>query len=63
LDGENCGSKLAEYADKRVKRSKVEIADALQGETNSEYMYELRDCYEFIIVRIKCNNFPKSLYR
>ena len=46
LDGENCGSKLAEYADKRVKRSKVEIADALQGETNSEYMYELRDCYE-----------------
>ena len=34
------------FADKRVKRSKVEIAHALQGETNSEYMYELGNCYE-----------------
>lgn len=46
LSGETSGEKLAEYCDKRVKRSKAEIADALQGKINSEYLHELSDCYD-----------------
>jgi len=46
LSGETLGEKLAEYCDKRVKRSKEEIADALQGKINAEYLHELSDCYD-----------------
>jgi transposase len=33
-------------ADKRVRKSKSEIADALQGNYQDELMYELKQCYE-----------------
>jgi transposase len=46
LAGETSGEKLAQFCDNRVKRSKEEIADALQGKINHEYLHELRDCYD-----------------
>lgn len=58
LAGETSGEKLAEYCDKRVKRSKEEIADALQGKTNPELLHELSDCFDiylFIQEKIKRN--------
>lgn len=57
LNGIYQGEVLAQYADKRVRRSREEIADALQGAANSEYMYELRDCYDlFKILQSKIRN-------
>ena len=58
LNGETSGEKLAEYCDKRVKKSKEEIADALQGKVNVELMHELSDCfdiYNFLQEKIKAN--------
>ena len=58
LARETSGEKLAEYCDKRVKRSKEEIADALQGEINPELLHELSDCfniYLFLQEKIKSN--------
>lgn len=46
LAGETSGEKLSECCDKRVKKSKEEIADALQGKINAEYLHELSDCYD-----------------
>lgn len=62
LNGIYQGEELAKFADKRVKRSKEEIADALQGEANPEYMYELRDCYDlFKILKSKIQNVDNEI--
>lgn len=56
LNGVHCGEELAQFANNKVRKNKAEIADALQGEANSEYMYELQDCYDlfnFTQVKIK----------
>jgi hypothetical protein len=46
LDGERDGAKLSMYANSRVKKSKEEIADALQGNFHKEILVELRDNYD-----------------
>ncbi|QYS88464.1 transposase [Flavobacterium davisii] len=57
LSGETSGEKLAEYCDKRVKKSKEEIADALQGKINNEYLHELSDCYDiYRLIQDKIKN-------
>lgn len=43
LDGERSGETLSRLAHNRVKRSKQEIADALQGDWKEEQLYILRD--------------------
>jgi len=56
LAGELRGEVLASLCSKRVKKSRQEIADALQGHMNHFLMYELRDCYDmyqFIQQKIK----------
>ena len=58
LEGETSGEKLAGYCDNRVKRSKEEIADALQGKINAELLHELSDCFDiylFLQEKIKSN--------
>lgn len=49
LEGETSGEKLAQYCDNRVKKSKEEIADALQGKINPELLHELSDCYDIYL--------------
>jgi transposase len=59
LEGETSGEKLAQYCDNRVKKSKEEIADALQGKINPELLHELSDCYDiylYIQEKIKKNS-------
>ncbi|WP_281635475.1 IS110 family transposase [Flavobacterium marginilacus] len=59
LSGETSGEKLAENCDKPVKKSKEEIADALQGKINPELLHELSDCFDiylFIQEKIKKNS-------
>lgn len=46
LRGERDGEILSGLTDRRVKKSKEEIADALQGHWSEEYLYELKDCFE-----------------
>ena len=46
LEGERDGNKLAELADRRVKKSKEEIAKALTGNWRDEYIFGLRQSYE-----------------
>lgn len=46
LNGERDGKALSLLADARVKKSKEEIADALQGHWEDELLYELEDCYQ-----------------
>ena len=46
LKGERNGNALSLLADKRVRKTKQEIADALQGQWNNELLYELSDCYD-----------------
>jgi transposase len=46
LQGERNGEKLAQLADERVKKSKQEINRALQGQWQTELLYELKDCYD-----------------
>lgn len=47
LQGETDSKTLANLADGRVRKSKKEIADALQGHWEKEdLLYELRDCYD-----------------
>lgn len=54
------GASLSKLADRRVKKSKKEITDALQGQWSEEYLYELKDCleiYEILQDKIKkCDN-------
>jgi|WetSurMetagenome_2_1015567.scaffolds.fasta_scaffold134228_1 transposase len=46
LSGEQDGNKLSQLADNRFRKSKKEIAEALQGHDNDELMFELEDCYD-----------------
>jgi transposase len=45
LSGELNGDKLSLLADARVRKSKKDISDALQGNYNDELMFELKQCY------------------
>jgi transposase len=59
LEGETSGEKLAQYCDNRVKKSKEEIADALQGKINPELLHELSNCFDiylFLQEKIKNNS-------
>lgn len=46
LEGERDGERLSQLADPRIKKSKEEIAQALQGHWSEELLYELQDCYQ-----------------
>lgn len=46
LEGERNGKNLSQLADARVKKSKQQIAEALQGHWSDELLYELQDCYQ-----------------
>ncbi|MCK5537776.1 MAG: IS110 family transposase [Bacteroidales bacterium] len=46
LEGERNGTKLAGLADRRVKKSKEEIAKALTGNWRDEYIFGLRQSYD-----------------
>ena len=46
LGGERNGKTLSQLADARVKKSRAEIAEALQGHWDEELLYELEDCYQ-----------------
>lgn len=62
LGGELRGSELAKLCNKLVKKSKEEIADALQGHMNHSLMYELRDCYEmYKFLQKKIQNIDKEI--
>lgn len=50
IKGERDGTKLANLADGRVRKSKEEIANALQGHWNEELLFELEDCYDLFKV-------------
>jgi len=52
LKGERDAKKLADLADWRVKKSKEEIAKALTGDWRDEYVFELKQSFEFSIVSI-----------
>lgn len=45
LKGERSGAKMAQLTDGRIKRSREEIAEALQGQWSNEELYILEDCY------------------
>lgn len=62
LNGVYNGQELAQLADTRVKKSKKEIADALQGNAHPEYLYELRDCYElYNFIKLKIENIDMEI--
>jgi len=46
LQGSRSGEELSLLADGRVRKSKQEIAKALEGHWREEFLFELRDCYE-----------------
>ena len=57
LSGERNGNALAQLADNRVRKSKAQITDALQGQWSDEHIYELQDCfelYELLQTKIQC---------
>ena len=47
LSGQSDPLYLACIADRRVKKSKTEIADSLQGEWRDELLFELQSCLQF----------------
>ncbi len=62
LQGERNGDKLAKLSDPRVRKSKEEIAKALQGQWSEEYLYELKDCFElYKILQEKIQNCDKQI--
>lgn len=62
LNGERDGYKLAMLADRRVKKSKEEIAQALQGSWSEEYIFELKDCYDiYLMLKQKIENIDKEI--
>lgn len=62
LKGERSGKELALLADSRVKKTKDEIALALQGEWSKELLFELTDCYElYKILQAKIISCDKAL--
>ncbi len=50
LSGERNGKVLSLLTDPRVRKSKDEIADALQGNWSEELLYELNDCFELYTI-------------
>lgn len=46
INGERNGKILSQLADPRVKKTKDEIAAALQGQWREEVLFELCDCYD-----------------
>lgn len=46
IDGERSGENLSMLADPRIKKSKQELAKALQGQWDPGLLFELKDCYE-----------------
>lgn len=46
LGGERDAKKLANLADRRVKKSKEEIAKALTGDWHNEFLFELKQSFE-----------------
>lgn len=62
LEGERDGSVLSKLTDNRVRKTKAEIADALQGQWSDELLYELEDCYDiYITLQSKIKNCDKKL--
>lgn len=62
LKGEKDGEKLAKLADSRVRKTKAEIADALQGQWSDELLFELEDCYDlYKTLQSKIQNCDKKL--
>jgi len=65
LNGERNGEKLSQLADPRIRKSKEEIAKALQGHWSEELLYELQDCYQLYSIfqdKIKtCENKLQNL--
>lgn len=55
---------LASLADRRVKKSKQQLADALIGNYKEELLYELRDCYDmFSYIEAKIDNLDAEIER
>lgn len=46
IDGERNGEALSQLTDPRVKKSREEIAAALQGNWDEELLYEMTECYQ-----------------
>lgn len=67
LQGERNGLVLAQLTDPRVRKSKQEIADALQGQWSDELLYELEDCYDiyktFQLKMQKCDQKIEALLK
>ncbi len=62
LAGERSGKNLSLLADRRVRKSKKEIADALVGHWKDEYLLELQDCYDmYIFLQQKIKNTDKNI--
>lgn len=62
LSGERDGNKLSQLANNRCRKSKKEIAEALQGHDDDELMFELRDCYDlYKIIQVKIEACDKKI--
>jgi len=62
LNGERKGDALSMLADSRVKKTKKQIADALQGDWSEEYLLELKDCYDiYFLLQEKIKNIDKNI--
>lgn len=65
LNGERNGQKLANLADRRVKKSKAEIAKALTGTWHEEHLFTLKqswDAYQFYQAQIQsCDEMIEQL--
>jgi transposase len=62
LSGERDGNKLSQLANNRCRKSKKEIAEALQGHDNDELMFELGDCYDlYKIIQVKIEACDKKI--
>lgn len=62
LKGERSGTVLSQFADLRVKKSREEIAAALQGHWSGELLLELEDCFDlYKILQKKIANSEKKI--
>lgn len=62
LDGERRGGTLSQLADPRIKKSREELAQALEGHWDEALMYELRDCYDlYMMLQSKIGGVEKQL--
>jgi len=46
INGERSGDNLANLADPRIKKTKQEVARAMQGQWDDGLLFELQDCFE-----------------